>query len=106
MKYAVYVVGSMDKPYCFQDQDAGTQTPAIFDKQEDAYEVCDFLNKMSEKFCHKAKHIVSIYREHTSCEECMHKCACYVVHNIDKTHNTNAYATCANVVCPHYMPYH
>ena len=63
MQYGVYNINNHKFPYEWQDQDAGTQTPAVYDTKPEADEVCAWLNKMSERFGHKARYEVREFGE-------------------------------------------
>ena len=47
MKYCVYNTRYPQYPEEFQDQEAGTQTPAVYNTEAEANAVCKWLNTMS-----------------------------------------------------------
>lgn len=42
--FAIFESRNLRRPYEFQDQEAGTQTPAVFRDQKEAEDVCDKMN--------------------------------------------------------------
>lgn len=47
VKYCVYNTQYPQYPEEFQDQDAGTQTPAVYNTEAEANAVCEWLNSVS-----------------------------------------------------------
>ena len=47
MKYCVYNTRYPQYPEEFQDQEAGTQTPAVYNTEAEAKAVCEWLNSVS-----------------------------------------------------------
>lgn len=45
--YYIYDIRFPSKPYIFEDQDKGTQEPAIFDDKEKAIRMCNMMNAVT-----------------------------------------------------------
>lgn len=58
MKYCVYNTQYPQCPEEFQDQEAGTQTPAVYNTEAEASAVCEWLNKACERDGLKARYAV------------------------------------------------
>lgn len=46
MKYAIFDTCDLHRPFVFQDQDKGTQEPAIFESQSKADQMAHIMNSV------------------------------------------------------------